>query len=124
MKKIRKQGLSVLHRGILSAVSLGYNPAEIREALADMYISQSQISRALEDLKEYAQTTSYDNPPDLLLKLLAQRKQMTMEEVALEFEISTKEAKEWALVLRRHGLIDVCYPLLGSPKIQFKEELK
>lgn len=85
---------------------------------------EQHIAEIKEELQKLPTTLSrgtYETDFDRLYHLLAEKKKLTITEVAQGFTISRKEAEEWGKILQEQGLIELHYPTVGDLELRWKK---
>tara|TARA_Y100000310_G_scaffold144893_3_gene144238 strand:- start:51539 stop:53050 length:1512 start_codon:yes stop_codon:yes gene_type:complete len=75
-----------------------------------------EIKTELEASKE-----GFETDFDRLYKLIEEKKKLTLREIAAGFGIKRSKAEEWGKILKEQGLIELNYPAVGEPELQWKK---
>ena len=55
-----------------------------------------------------------ETPIDELVKLLQERKKITLSDAASLLGVETTKVEDWVKVLEEHGFVELIYPALGD----------
>ena len=81
----------------------------------------AEIKEELQRLPTTLTRGTYETDFDRLYHLIAEKKKLTITEVAQGFSISRKEAEEWGKILQEQGLIELHYPTVGDLELRWKK---
>lgn len=78
----------------------------------------AHVEEIKETLKKYE--GGYETDIDKFYSLIAEKKRLTLAEVAKAFDINKETAEEWAKILLDQNLVDIHYPTVGEPEVIWK----
>jgi DNA-binding transcriptional regulator YiaG len=59
---------------------------------------------------------------DKLYKMLKEKNEMKIKDIAKEFDVSLETVEEWGKILEDHNLAELHYPAFGDPLIKIKKK--
>ena len=62
-----------------------------------------------------------ETPIDELVKLLQERKKLSINKAASILGVETSKVEEWVKILEENGFVELIYPALGKPQIILKD---
>ncbi len=78
----------------------------------------AHVEEIKETLKKFE--GGYETDIDKFYSLIAEKKRLTLAEVAKAFDINKETAEEWAKILLDQNLVDIHYPTVGEPEVIWK----
>ncbi len=72
-------------------------------------------------LKVTAKLIKHETDLDRVYNIIKEKKAVKISEITSQFNISKKQAEDWASILEKYGLIEIYYPMLGEPELRWKK---